>query len=174
MEVVGVADAVEAGDGGYDDDVAPAAHQGAGGTDPELVDLLVDAQVLFNIGVRRRDVGLGLIVVVVGDEVFDGVAGEEGFHLAVELGREGLVVAEDEGGALEALDDVGHRKGLAGAGYAEERDVADAASQGVTETVYGLGLVAGGAVWSIESELHFGIIADTKLYKKSETGPGNR
>ena len=54
------------------------------------------------IGVGARDVGLGLVVVVVGDEVLDRVVGEEVLELAVELGGERLVGGEDEGGALGA------------------------------------------------------------------------
>ena len=46
--------------------------------------------------------------------------GEEVFELVIELGGEGLVVREDEGGALDLLDDLGHGEGLAGAGDAEE------------------------------------------------------
>ncbi len=61
-----------------------------------------------------------MVVVVVGDEVFDGVVGEEGFELMVELGGEGFVMREDEGGALQFFDDLGHGEGLAGAGDAEE------------------------------------------------------
>ena len=51
--------------------------------------------------------GGGLVVVVVGDEVLDGVLGEEGVELVVELGGEGLVVREDEGRALGLFDDLG-------------------------------------------------------------------
>ena len=40
------------------------------------VDLVVDDGVLFDEGIRDRDVGFGLVVVVVGDEVFDGVVRE--------------------------------------------------------------------------------------------------
>ena len=61
-----------------------------------------------------------MVVVVVGDEVFDGVVGEELFELVIELGGEGFVVREDEGGALELFDDLGHGEGLARAGDAEE------------------------------------------------------
>jgi hypothetical protein len=52
----------------------------------QLVDLLVDVGVLGDVGVGARDVGLRLIVVVVADEVLDGVLGEELAELAVELG----------------------------------------------------------------------------------------
>ena len=42
-----------------------------------LVDLVVDRRVLLDVRVGRRDVRLGLVVVVVADEVADGVLGEE-------------------------------------------------------------------------------------------------
>jgi len=60
-----------------------------------------------------------LVVVVVGDEVLDGVVGEEGFELVIELGSQSLVVRQDEGGVLQVFDDLGHGEGLAGAGDAE-------------------------------------------------------
>ena len=93
------ADAVDAGDRGDDDDVV-ALEQGAGGRMAHAVDLLVDGRFLLDVGVGARDVGLGLVVVVVGDEVLDGVVGEEALHLAVELGGERLVGGEDQGGAV--------------------------------------------------------------------------
>jgi len=42
----------------------------------EPLDLLVDRRVLLDVGVGLRDVGLGLVVVVVGDEVLDRVLGK--------------------------------------------------------------------------------------------------
>jgi hypothetical protein len=51
----------------------------------------------------------------------DGVLREQLLELAVELGREDLVVRDDEGRALDLADHVGDREGLAGAGYAQER-----------------------------------------------------
>ena len=96
----GRAEAVDAGDGGDDDGVA-AFEEAAGGGEAELVELFVDGGFFFDEEVAGGDVGFGLVVVVVGDEVLDGVVGEEVFELVVELGGEGLVVREDEGGALE-------------------------------------------------------------------------
>jgi hypothetical protein len=49
------------------------------------VDLLVDGRVLLDIGVGARDIGLGLVVVVVRDEILDRVLREEALELAVEL-----------------------------------------------------------------------------------------
>ena len=107
MEVLRVADAVEAGDGGDDYHVAAAREQGGGGGEAEFLYLVVDAQVLLDVGVGHGQVGLGLVVVVVGDKILHGVVREEGLELPVELGGKGLVVAEYQGRPLQPLDDVG-------------------------------------------------------------------
>ena len=87
--------------------------------------LIVDF--LLDVGVRLRDVGLGLVVVVVGDEVLDGVLGEEGLELLVELGGQGLVVGEDQGGAVHLREHRGDGEGLAAAGDPEQHLVLVAA-----------------------------------------------
>ena len=76
---------------------------------PQPVDLLVDRGVLLDVDVLLRDVRLGLVVVVVADEVLDRVVGEELLELAVELGRERLVVREHQRRLLDLLDHVRHR-----------------------------------------------------------------
>ena len=104
-----------------DDRVASREHRGRRGV-AEPVDLVVDRRVLLDVGVRLRDVRLGLVVVVVADEVLDGVVREELAELGGELGAERLVRRDDERRTPEPLDRRGHRGGLAGAGGAEERD----------------------------------------------------
>ena len=113
------ADAVDARDGGDDDNVVALEYR-AGCRVAHAVDLFVDRGFFFDVGVGARDVGLGLVVVVVGDEILDGVFGEEAFHLAVELGGQRFVGREDERRALCCFDDLGHREGLARAGDAEQ------------------------------------------------------
>ena len=93
------------------------------------------------------EVGLWLVVVIITDIILDGVIGEEAPHLLVELGRQGLVVAEDEGGSRDVLDDVGDGEGLAGARDAEEHLGAVAPQDAVGELSDGLGLVARGLVF---------------------------
>ncbi len=131
-----------------------AFEEAAGGGEAELVELFVDGGFLFDEEVAGGDVGFGLVVVVVGDEVLDGVVGEEGFELVVELGGEGLVVREDEGGALDLLDDLGHGEGLAGAGDAEEDLIFFAGGEAGDELGDGAGLVALGLVGGGELEVH--------------------
>ena len=112
----------EAEDGRHarDDDDVAAGEDGGGRRVAQAVDLLVDRRVLLDVEVLARDVRLGLVVVVVGDEVLDRVVGEERPELVAELGGERLVVRHDERRALDALDDARHRHRLAGAGGAQE------------------------------------------------------
>ena len=115
-----IAKTVDAGHGGNDQHVPPG-QQGCGGGKAELVQFLVDAGVLLDVGIGARNVGFRLVVIVVGDEILDGVIGKELLELSGKLGGQGLVVGDDQGGALHFLDDVGHGEGLAAAGNAQQR-----------------------------------------------------
>ena len=79
---------------------------------------------------------------------------EERLELAVQLRGQRLVVAQDEGRTLEALDDIGHREGLTGARHAEQRDGADPLGEGVAKAVDGRRLVAGGLIFRLKLKLH--------------------
>ena len=117
------ADAVDAGDRGDDDDVVALQHRARRGV-AHAVDLLVDVGFLLDIGVGARNVGLRLIIVVVGDEILDRIVGKEAPELAVELRGQRLVGRENERRALRRLDHLGHGEGLARAGDAEQHLVA--------------------------------------------------
>ena len=105
------------------------------------VDLVVDRGVLLDVEVLVRDVGLGLVVVVVGDEVLDRVVREELAELAAELGRQRLVVGQHERRLLDLLDHEAHRGRLARAGHAQQRLEAVAAADALGELGGGLRLV---------------------------------
>ena len=107
-------------DAGDHDHVAPREHR-ARGRVAQLVDLVVDRGVLLDVCVRGRQVRLGLVVVVVGDEVFHGVVREELAELAVELRRERLVRRHDQSRPPHALDHPRHGRGLAAARDAQQR-----------------------------------------------------
>ena len=85
LVLLGRAQAVDAGDARHDQDVAPR-QQRRGRRVPQALDLVVDRRVLLDVGVGLRDVRLGLVVVVVGDEVLHGVLGEDLAELVRELG----------------------------------------------------------------------------------------
>ena len=151
-EVVRLAQTVDTADGGHHDHVTPL-QQGAGGAEPQAVDLLIGRGVLLNIGVGVGDIGLRLVVVVVGDEVLHGVFREEFPELLAELGGQGFVVGQHQGGALHLLDDLGHGIGLAGAGDALEHLLTQAVVHALGQGRDGLGLVAGGGVFGMDFEL---------------------
>jgi hypothetical protein len=113
----GRAQAVDARDRGDDDDILARDQRGGGGQ-AQALDFLVNLGLFFDVQVVARDVGLGLVVIVVRDEVLDRVFGEEILELGIQLGGQGLVVRHDQGRHLQALDDRSHRKGLAGSGGA--------------------------------------------------------
>ena len=92
---LGRAEAEDAGHAGHDDDVPPR-EQPRRGRVAQPVDLLVDCGVLLDVEVLGGDVGLGLVVVVVGDEVLDRVAREVRAELVAQLGRQRLVVGDDQ------------------------------------------------------------------------------
>ena len=95
------AQAVDRGHGGHHDHVPPG-QQGVGGRVPESLDLLVEGGVLLDVGVGLRNVRLGLVVVVVGDEVLHRVLREELPQLVGELGGQRLVGLHDQDRPLHA------------------------------------------------------------------------
>lgn len=114
--------AVDAGHRGDHDDITPGEQRiRRGVTQP--FDLLVDGGVLLDVRIGLRDVRLGLVVVVVGDEVLDGVVRQQLAEFVGELGREGLVGRHDERRALQLLDHPRGGRRLAGAGRTEQDDV---------------------------------------------------
>ena len=107
-------------DRGDDDDV-PAREERRGRGEPEPRDVVVLRGVLLDVEVGLGHVRLGLVVVVVRDEVLDRVVREELAELVAELRGQRLVVGDHERRPLDLLDDPGHRRRLAGAGRAEHR-----------------------------------------------------
>ena len=133
-----------------DDDVLPSTQQGGCRAQTQAVDLLVDAQVLVDIGVGAGDIGLGLIVVVVTDEVLYGVMREEHFHLRVELRRQGLVVAQYQRRTVEPLDHVGHGEGLAASRHAQQHLSRCARLNALYELINRLRLIARRSVFTLQ------------------------
>ena len=148
---LGRAEAVDAGDRRDDDHVAAREDRGRGGV-PEAIDLRVDRRVLLDVEVAARDVGLGLVIVVVGDEVLDRVLGEVGAELVAELRGERLVVGDHERGPLDRLDHPGDRHRLARASRAEQRREALAVLERIGDLLDRAGLVGGRREGRIKAE----------------------
>ena len=122
------------------DDVAPG-QQAVRGRVPQPLDLLVDRRVLLDVGIALRDVRLGLVVVVVRDEVLDRVVRQQVLELGRQLGGEGLVGRQYQGRPLQLLDQPCRRRALSGAGRAEQHDVLLPGPDAPRQLGDGLGLV---------------------------------
>ena len=156
--LLGRAEAVDARHRRHDDDVS-SREQARRRRVAQPVYLVVDRRVLLDVGVRRREVGLGLVVVVVGDEVLDPVVGEEAAELSGELCRERLVGREHKRGTLHLLDGPGDRGALAAPGYAEQGLEAVPPGDATRERLYRGWLRAGRLEVRNDAELgHLGMV----------------
>ena len=127
----------------------------ARGRQSQPIEIVVSRGILLDVDVALRDVGFRLVVVVVAHEVAHRILGEESLHLLVELGRERLVVADEQGGAAGPSDDVGHGEGLAGAGGAQKHLMPVARLDGTSECLDSLRLIAGGREVTDDLEIGF-------------------
>ena len=141
-----------------DDDAVAALEQRPGGGEPQLVQLVVDRRFLFDVNVARRNVGFRLIVVVVGDEIFNRVVGEEALELVIKLRRQRLVVRHHQRRALRFLDHLGHGKRLAGAGDAEQHLVLFALAQPARKLLDGRSLIALRLVVAVNLQFHLAAV----------------
>src|SRR6185437_1629927 len=158
------ANAVDARDRRHDDHVAPGEERGGRGV-AEAVDVVVDRGVLLDVGVRRGQVGLGLVVVVVAHEVLDRVAREVLAELVAELCGQGLVVRDHERRPVQPLDHPGHGVRLTGGSGAEQRLVAVAAADALGQLRDRARLVAGGLVGGGDGEIgHYSFSVSASLY----------
>ena len=96
----GRAQAIDAAHGGDDHAIAPL-EQRPGGREPQLVQFVVDGGFLFDIDVGGGNVGFRLIIVVIGDKIFDRVVGEELFEFVVKLRRQGFVMGQHQRRTVE-------------------------------------------------------------------------
>ncbi len=135
--------AVDAGDTG-DHNHVPAADQSTGGRQPQAIDLLVDRRVFFDVNVALGNVRFRLVVVVIADEIVDGVVGKKLAELGIELSGQRLVVGHHQGGLLDLLDHIGHGEGLPRAGDAHQHLVLFPFGQAADQRVDRLRLIAGG------------------------------
>ena len=91
QEVFRAAQAVNTGNRGNHHHIPPF-HQRRCRRQTQLVNLLIDRRIFRNVSVRRRNIRLRLIVIVIGNEILDRIFREEFLHLPIKLCRERLVV----------------------------------------------------------------------------------
>ena len=138
---LGRAQAVNATHRSHDQAVAPL-KQRTGGREPQLVQFIVDGGFFFDVEIGGGNVGFGLVIVVVGNEIFHRVMGEEALEFVIELRRQRLVVRHHDGGPVGLLDHLGHGVGLARSRHAQQNLVLLAIEHTPNQGLEGSGLVA--------------------------------
>ena len=167
VEVFRIAYAVQARHAGNDNYIPAAGHQCRCRTKAQFVYLLIDAKVLFYIGIGTWNVCLRLIIIIIGDKVLYGIVREKGLEFSVKLGGQGLVMAKDQGGTLQFFNHIGHGEGLAGTRNAKKGYCVGALFKGFAKAFDGCGLVSGRGVWGLKFKLHFPVvILYLQMYKK--------
>jgi hypothetical protein len=61
------------------------------------VDFFVNRRGFGNVGIRHGNVSFRLVVVVIADEVLDGIVGEKLPQFVTELSRQGFVMGQHQG-----------------------------------------------------------------------------
>ena len=143
--VDGVAQRVDAGHRRHNDDIPPLRKCRRGRV-AQAVDLVVDGAVFLDIGIRAGDIGLRLVVVVVGDKILHRVFREKRAELGAQLGRQCFVVGQHQRGAVAFCNDVGHGKGLAASGNAQQGLAAVSPLHALHQPRDGLGLIPRGLI----------------------------
>src|SRR5438445_10798007 len=110
---------------------------------PQPLDLLVYGRVFLYVGVGRGDVGLGLVVVVVANEVLDGVVREALLDFVGELRAQGLVGSYHQGRSLDPFGHVSDRERLPRPRGTQEGNVLLTSGNGADELFYRLRLIPG-------------------------------
>ena len=102
-----------------DNDYVASFEQRPGRRHPQPIDVLVNDCVLFDVRIRSWDIGLGLVIIIVRNEIFDCVIRKQRPKFLVELSGQRLVVRDHQRWPLGFFDHTGDGKGLAAAGNAE-------------------------------------------------------
>ena len=86
---------------------------------------------------------------LLGDKVFHRVFREKLFKLTVELGRQGLIVSDNQSRLVQGLYHIGHGKGLARSRNTQQCLCLIAFLKALHQLRNGCGLVAGGLVFAV-------------------------
>ncbi len=131
---------VNTGNRSDDQNITPG-QQTARSTMPQLINLLVDRGILLNVGVCRGNVSFRLVVVVIRNEILDGIIREEFLEFTVKLGSQGFIRRKNQSWSLNLHHHVGHGKGFAGTGNPKENLVEVATANTLDQLSDGLRLI---------------------------------
>ena len=78
----------------------------------ELINLVIDRAILFDISIARRDIGLRLVVIIVGNEVFYCIIGEELLELTIKLPGQRFIMCNNQSRLVDLSNNLTHGIGL--------------------------------------------------------------
>ena len=104
--------------------------------------MVVNRGIFLDEQITLGNVGLGLVIVVIRDKIFDGVFWEKLAHFCIELRGKRFVWSEDESGPPQPGNHIGHREGLTRTSHAQKRLKTEAITQSLFERIDGSGLIA--------------------------------
>ena len=100
---------------------------------PQLVEFVVDGRFFFNKKIGGGNVSLGLVVVVIRNEIFDGIMRKEILELVIKLRGESFVMRHHQRRTVHRLNHLRHGVSFAGPGNTQQNlmlfAVVDAAQQ---------------------------------------------
>ncbi len=172
-EIIRLAQTVDAGDGGNHDHV-PAFQKGAGGGEAEAVNFVVGGCVFSDIGVRVGNIGLGLIVVVIGDKILHGVIWKKLLEFGAELSGKGLVMSQNQSGTLDGFNHLGHGKGLARASNAQQHLLFQPIFDALRQRLNCFRLVPGGLIFRYNLKFRHERTSHTRRFNHCTTTPGEK
>ena len=119
-----------------------AFHYGRCGRVTKLIYLVIYRGVLLDVNILAGDIGLRLVIVIIGHKVFNCVLGEKLPEFGTQLSRQYFIVGKNKGGPVKPCDNVRHREGLSRAGNAHKRLLLHTALYSLDYRIDCLGLVA--------------------------------
>ena len=132
---------VNTGDRG-DNDTIIAFQNGARRGVAHPVDLLIHRTVFFNECVGARNIGFGLVIVVIGYEIFNRIVREKALKFGIKLRRERFIWRHNQGRALGRLNNLGHGESFTGPRDAEQYLIPFYRVQPIAELFNRFGLIA--------------------------------
>ena len=78
----------------------------------ELVNLVIDRAIFFDVGIARWHIGFWLVVIVVRDEILDRIFREKFLELPIKLPSKCLIMSNDQGRFIDLGNDLAHGIGL--------------------------------------------------------------
>ena len=149
--LIAIADPVDAGNRCNDHAIA-SFEQALGRRKPHLFDVLIDRRILLDEQIARRNVGFGLVVIVVGNEVLNRSVRKKLAKLGIELRRQRFVRCQHQRRTSGTSDDVGHGVGFSRPGNAQQGLERQAVLKPLNQSIDRFRLISGGLKRLVQTE----------------------